>query len=112
MDVRAIVLLLLTMTASAAQGQSMSRAFDCAAGGPPEPPQRSELVTSGLPISPLQPVAGVFPEIRPAKQLSAAEERALQPADLFKECDDCPEMVVMPAGEFMMGSPALEPERR
>ena len=109
MDARAIVLLLLTMTASTAQGQSPSRAFDCAAGGPPEPPQRSELVTSGLPISPLQPVAGVFPEIRPAKPLSAAEERALQPADLFKECDHCPEMVVVPAGEFMMGSPALEP---
>ena len=26
----------------------------------------------------------------------------------FKDCKDCPEMVVLPAGEFMMGSPASE----
>ncbi len=29
----------------------------------------------------------------------------------FKDCPDCPEMVVAPAGSFMMGSPASEPER-
>ena len=33
-------------------------------------------------------------------------ERALKPGDVFRECaKDCPEMVVVPAGEFMMGSP-------
>ena len=31
--------------------------------------------------------------------------------DVFKECDKCPEMVVMPAGRFTMGSPDNEPER-
>ena len=36
----------------------------------------------------------------------AEEERGLKAKDTFKECDDCPEMVVVPAGEFMMGSPA------
>ena len=30
----------------------------------------------------------------------------------FRECRNCPEMVVVPAGSFMMGSPADEPERR
>jgi formylglycine-generating enzyme required for sulfatase activity len=30
----------------------------------------------------------------------------------FTECRNCPEMVVVPAGTFMMGSPADEPERR
>jgi formylglycine-generating enzyme required for sulfatase activity len=30
----------------------------------------------------------------------------------FTECRNCPEMVVIPAGTFMMGSPAGEPERR
>lgn len=30
----------------------------------------------------------------------------------FSECSHCPEMVVLPAGEFTMGSPADEPERR
>ncbi len=29
----------------------------------------------------------------------------------FKDCPDCPEMVVVPAGSFMMGSPASEPLR-
>jgi formylglycine-generating enzyme required for sulfatase activity len=38
--------------------------------------------------------------------LSAARERALRPGDPpFKECADCPEMVVLPPGTFMMGSP-------
>jgi formylglycine-generating enzyme required for sulfatase activity len=36
--------------------------------------------------------------------LDAAAERALKPGDSFKECaEDCPEMVVIPAGEFTMG---------
>jgi formylglycine-generating enzyme required for sulfatase activity len=38
--------------------------------------------------------------------LAAAQERALKPGDPpFKECTDCPEMVVVPAGSFLMGSP-------
>ena len=41
--------------------------------------------------------------------LSAAEERALKPADRFKECQQCPEMVVVPAGRFTMGAPGNEP---
>jgi formylglycine-generating enzyme required for sulfatase activity len=37
--------------------------------------------------------------------LSAEAERAFKPGDSFKECaKDCPEMVVMPAREFTMGS--------
>jgi formylglycine-generating enzyme required for sulfatase activity len=27
-----------------------------------------------------------------------------KPGDTFKDCDECPEMVVVPAGEFLMGS--------
>jgi formylglycine-generating enzyme required for sulfatase activity len=39
-------------------------------------------------------------------------ERALKPGDLFRECaKDCPEMIVVPAGEFMMGSPTTEKGR-
>jgi len=40
--------------------------------------------------------------------LSTEAERALAPKDVFKECDDCPEMVVVPAGSFTMGSPESE----
>jgi formylglycine-generating enzyme required for sulfatase activity len=40
--------------------------------------------------------------------LSPAAERALKPGQSFKECAACPEMVVVPAGEFLMGLPAAE----
>jgi formylglycine-generating enzyme required for sulfatase activity len=31
-----------------------------------------------------------------------------RPGQTFRDCPDCPEMVVIPAGSFMMGSPASE----
>ncbi len=40
--------------------------------------------------------------------LSPEQERALRPKDTFKECTNCPEMVVVPAGSFTMGSPTSE----
>jgi formylglycine-generating enzyme required for sulfatase activity len=49
---------------------------------------------------------------RRATPLCESEERALRPKDAFKECDRCPEMVVVPAGLFMMGSPPSESGRR
>ena len=52
-------------------------------------------------------VANVGPYV-----LKPEAERALKPLASFRECaKDCPEMVVMPAGEFMMGSPATEEGR-
>jgi formylglycine-generating enzyme required for sulfatase activity/class 3 adenylate cyclase len=41
--------------------------------------------------------------------LTEAAERELKPGDRFKECDTCPEMVVIPTGEFTMGSSANQP---
>ena len=44
--------------------------------------------------------------------LSAEAERALKPESLLKECArQCPEMIVLPAGKFMMGSPDEEKDR-
>ena len=54
-----------------------------------------------IPISP--PV-----EIR---VLTAEKEQRIAPGQEFQECKDCPRMVVVPAGEFTMGSPANEAER-
>jgi formylglycine-generating enzyme required for sulfatase activity len=44
------------------------------------------------------------------QQASAAGKKA-KPGDHIKECRNCPELVVLPAGTYMMGSPASEPER-
>ena len=51
-----------------------------------------------------QPPAGAFDPKRAVSPLTADEERALKPGDSFKECSECPEMAVVPAGSFMMGS--------
>jgi formylglycine-generating enzyme required for sulfatase activity len=53
----------------------------------------------------------VLGEVRPYV-LAAEAERTLKPANSFKECaKNCPEMVVVPAGGFIMGSPVLEAGR-
>jgi len=40
--------------------------------------------------------------------LTLGAESALKPQDSFKECENCPEMIVVPAGEFTMGSSKSE----
>ena len=39
------------------------------------------------------------------------KKQLYKPGNTFKDCDNCPEMVVVPAGKFMMGSSADEPKR-
>jgi len=58
-------------------------------------------------ITVLMAVAGG--EAQSTKPNAAA---ARKPGQTFKECRNCPEMVVVPPGSFMMGSPAGEPDRR
>ena len=45
------------------------------------------------------------------KPLTEHEEKHLTSGDVFRECAECPQMVVIPAGEFLMGSPDDEPRR-
>jgi formylglycine-generating enzyme required for sulfatase activity len=35
-----------------------------------------------------------------------------KPREVFRDCAECPELVVIPAGTFMMGAPDGEPERQ
>jgi formylglycine-generating enzyme required for sulfatase activity len=50
-----------------------------------------------------------------AKTASPTSPDAPRPASagkVFRDCPDCPEMVVIPAGSFLMGSPESEPGRK
>ena len=38
-----------------------------------------------------------------ATPLATVQERALKPGEIFKECRDCPQMIVMPAGPLHDG---------
>ena len=63
--------------------------------------------TGGAAVAEAGPVrlAGLEPRREPA---NVAPPAGLRDGDVFKDCPDCPEMVVIPAGTFMMGSPAGE----
>ncbi|WP_244216304.1 formylglycine-generating enzyme family protein [Phytopseudomonas daroniae] len=43
-----------------------------------------------------------------ALSLAGVAEEKTQPGTVFKDCKDCPEMVVLPAGSFVMGTPEDE----
>src|SRR5688500_3764617 len=57
------------------------------------------------------PPSAVFNPKRNPAPLTVAEEYGVGLGDAFRECATCPEMVVVPAGSFTMGSPESEPER-
>jgi formylglycine-generating enzyme required for sulfatase activity len=83
------------------------------------PPQATEPMRSGSaegvaaspppamlpPANPCGGVSTVSISSRSVAPMSQAEECKLKPKDVFKECAKCPEMVVLPAGSFTMGSP-------
>jgi formylglycine-generating enzyme required for sulfatase activity/uncharacterized caspase-like protein len=84
---------------------------------PVKPPTASAPAAAAAPAGRMpappatSPAVGVFSNARPATPLSPAEERSLKPQDSFTECAHCPEMVVIPAGNFLLGSPAGEEGR-
>lgn len=83
--------------------------------------RREELTRVAVTVPPIAPPkagdpCGAGPQTvslyaRAACPLSAAEERSLAPKDVFSECDKCPELMVVPAGSFTMGSPTSEDGR-
>lgn len=58
-------------------------------------------------------IAAIMVQVTSASAQEVAQpsmqEQPLKPKDVFKDCANCPEMVVVPAGSFEMGSPTGEP---
>jgi formylglycine-generating enzyme required for sulfatase activity len=48
---------------------------------------------------------------RPGLIVHPVEDSALRSGDAFRDCEECPEMVVVSMGEFIMGSPESESGR-
>jgi formylglycine-generating enzyme required for sulfatase activity len=76
----------------------------------PSPEAPKPATAANAVVVPLKPAVPADPCSGPATAtsrcvLTAAQERGLKPKDAFQECMDCPEMVVLPAGKFTMGSP-------
>ena len=75
---------------------------------PPPPPAKLAVVAPPT-VSPIPSggcgggLTAVSASPRTAVPLSSTEECALKPGDAFKECIQCPEMMVVPAGAFTMG---------
>jgi formylglycine-generating enzyme required for sulfatase activity len=62
---------------------------------------------------PRQTAAIIPPKItkpKPVKTAVGVYSKRYRPGDGFRDCPDCPEMVVMPKGTFMMGAPSAERE--
>jgi formylglycine-generating enzyme required for sulfatase activity/uncharacterized caspase-like protein len=89
----------------------------------PEPAARPATGQQTAAVAP--PVKPAVPETDPcsgpvtvsfasrcAAPLTAAQERGLKPKDVFRECEKCPEMVMVPAGTFTMGAAPDEPEAK
>lgn len=55
-------------------------------------------------VESVQPMEGVV-----ISKAQISQQQAVISGEVFKDCDECPEMVVIPAGSFLMGSPS-DPE--
>jgi formylglycine-generating enzyme required for sulfatase activity len=77
---------------------------------PVAPPTPTPIAVEQTPTPTPQPVP-VAPTQLPDTPLPPYGERGLKPKDTFKECSNCPEMVVVSSGSFTMGSPASEAGR-
>ena len=89
------------MIAACAAGDASAKKRSAPPAAVPEQAAPKQPVTPPLQIIPVKGVQPLPPEI----------EQALKPKDSFKECDVCPEMVVVPKGSFTMGTPVTEVDR-
>jgi formylglycine-generating enzyme required for sulfatase activity len=57
-------------------------------------------------------LAQISPAQRVVEPTGSNTETNRSPGDVFRECPECPEMVIIPGGDFMMGSSAAEKSGR
>lgn len=80
------------------------------------PPLKTEVAGLPPPVRPDARTCGGLQTVSSGRQapraLTATEERCLKAKDEFRECADCPAMVVVPAGSFTMGSQESGKDRR
>ncbi|MBV9563938.1 MAG: SUMF1/EgtB/PvdO family nonheme iron enzyme [Bradyrhizobium sp.] len=88
--------------AAQARIDEIARVAALAVGNPAGPDRIQEAPRPSSCASNVPPIAA--PSARTAQGLSPTEECALKPRDVFRDCENCPEMVVVPAGQVLMGS--------
>jgi formylglycine-generating enzyme required for sulfatase activity len=92
--------------------KSQEAAGPSTAAQPPKPVENTQVAVVAPPATPADPCSSQATTVslssRSPRPLSANEECALKPKDVFKECEKCPEMLVVPAGSFTMGAPDTE----
>lgn len=94
-------------TEAAAEPENTSKATDKTASKAEEEQKRREARRNAERIAMLQEKG-----LASKAEADAAKAAATpNPGDTFRDCPECPEMVVVPAGEFMMGSPESEEGR-
>ena len=74
--------------------------FERSGGSAAAAPEVPSLAASAPAPAPAAPASASGPDTPPTVEPGAAPA----PLQGFKDCSDCPEMVVMPAGSFMMGA--------
>ena len=106
----------LRRTRTASEGSSSSSWWPWPSGQRPEAHKPNETQQTAI-AAPPKP-APVLPPKDACEDgllvsVAAGKKPCIKPGsgESFKDCPDCPEMVIVPSGSFTMGSPASEPQR-